>query len=86
MLEDGIIWLCNVSVGYGEIEVLYGVSFDIIYGGCIVIIGCFGVGKLMLFFVFSGILFFKSGEVYVSGFDVLIVVLGVIRSISVLVN
>ncbi|MCP9397762.1 ABC transporter ATP-binding protein/permease [Cutibacterium acnes] len=79
--EDGTIWLRNVSVGYGETEVLHGVSLDITHGGRTAIIGRSGAGKSTLLSVLSGTLPPKSGEVYVSGLDALTA-----RSISASVN
>lgn len=84
--EDGTIWLRNVSVGYGETEVLHGVSLDITHGGRTAIIGRSGAGKSTLLSVLSGTLPPKSGEVYVSGLDALTAAPGAIRSISASVN
>ena len=84
--EDGTIWLRNVSVGYGETEVLHGVSLDITHGGRTAIIGRSGAGKSTLLSVLSGTLPPKSGEVYVGGFDALTAAPGAIRSISASVN
>lgn len=84
--EDGTIWLRNVSVGYGETEVLHGVSLDITHGGRTAIIGRSGAGKSTLLSVLSGTLPPKSGEVYVGGLDALTAAPGEIRSISASVN
>lgn len=83
---DGTIQLRNVSVGYGETEVLHGVSLAIARGGRTAIIGRSGAGKPTLLSVLSGTLPPQSGEVHVDGLDASTAAPGTIRSVSASVN
>ena len=76
---DGTIQLRNVSVGYGETEVLHGVSLAIARGGRTAIIGRSGAGKSTLLSVLSGTLPPQSGEVHVDGLDASTAAPGTIR-------
>ena len=60
-----ILELRNVSAGYGEVEVLHGVSFQVMPGEVIAVLGANGAGKSTLCGVIAGTVAAGSGELLV---------------------
>ncbi|MDB5798261.1 MAG: amino acid/amide transporter ATP-binding protein 2, family [Paucimonas sp.] len=54
----------NLNAGYGAIQVLRDVSFDIIEGDIMAVVGANGAGKSTLFRTISGLLTPSSGEIW----------------------
>lgn len=57
----------NVSVNYGGIQALRGVSFSIPEKEIVTVIGCNGAGKSTCLRAISGIVPLKGGEIYFNG-------------------
>lgn len=56
-----------LDVSYGQIDVLHGVSLDLIEGELVTVIGANGAGKTTLLRTISGILKSKHGEITING-------------------
>jgi branched-chain amino acid transport system ATP-binding protein len=57
----------NVSSGYGDLEVLHGVSLEVEEGQCVAVLGRNGAGKTTLMLTITGYLPPKQGTVSVDG-------------------
>jgi branched-chain amino acid transport system ATP-binding protein len=57
----------DVVTGYGSIEVLHGVSFDVAAGAALGIVGANGAGKTTLLKAISGLLPCTRGSIHVDG-------------------
>jgi branched-chain amino acid transport system ATP-binding protein len=57
----------NVNAGYGEVQVLYDVSFSVSSGEIASIVGSNGAGKTTLIKTISGIVPLRSGDIYFDG-------------------
>lgn len=57
----------NLTVNYGAITALRGISFDVKQGGIVTLIGANGAGKTTSLRAISGLLKVKSGEVIYQG-------------------
>ena len=65
-----VLELNNVSGGYGEVDILHGVSLQIARGELVVVIGPNGAGKSTLLRVLNGLVPATSGSVIVEGTQV----------------
>jgi phospholipid/cholesterol/gamma-HCH transport system ATP-binding protein len=83
-----IISVRNLTVGYGDTIVLQDVSFDVLPGEVLAILGRSGCGKSTLFKAMVGLIEPLHGEVYIDGEMVLPVLEGasekILRKIGVL--
>ncbi len=57
----------NLSVSYGAINALHGVSFEVKKGDIVTLIGANGAGKTTTLRTISGLLKAKSGEIFYEG-------------------
>jgi phospholipid/cholesterol/gamma-HCH transport system ATP-binding protein len=70
-MQDGpTISLCNLRVSYGEREILHGISFDVMHGETLVILGGSGSGKSTLLRTLVGLEKPSSGEIWLRGKDI----------------
>jgi phospholipid/cholesterol/gamma-HCH transport system ATP-binding protein len=65
--QSPILSIRNLRVAYGEREILHGVSFDVLAGETVVILGGSGSGKSTLLRTLVGLESPTSGEVMVNG-------------------
>jgi branched-chain amino acid transport system ATP-binding protein len=61
----------NVYAGYGDLKVLYGVSFSVKEGEVVSLVGSNGAGKTTLLRILSGFVPISSGKVSFEGRDLL---------------
>jgi branched-chain amino acid transport system ATP-binding protein len=59
-----ILRIRNLNAGYGSIQVLRDVSFDILEGEIMAVVGANGAGKSTLFRTISGLIVPTSGEIW----------------------
>jgi len=64
-----VISLRNLRVSYGEREILHGISFDVLPGETLVILGGSGSGKSTLLRTLVGLEKPRSGEILIKGQD-----------------
>src|SRR5579859_7762512 len=57
----------NLCVGYGDVQVLWDVSFDIQPGEIVALVGSNGAGKTTLLWTLSGLLKPRSGQICFDG-------------------
>lgn len=60
----------NISISYGDVQALKGVSFEVNEGEIFGIIGGDGAGKTSLFRILTTLLLAKNGTASVCGYDV----------------
>jgi ABC-type branched-subunit amino acid transport system ATPase component/branched-subunit amino acid ABC-type transport system permease component len=65
-----LLQLDNIFVGYGEVEVLHGVSLSVAPGSIVALLGSNGAGKSTLCSVAAGLLTPARGRVLLNGEDV----------------
>jgi phospholipid/cholesterol/gamma-HCH transport system ATP-binding protein len=70
MHEEAMISLRNLRVSYGEREILHGISFDVMRGETLVILGGSGSGKSTLLRTLVGLERPSSGEIWLRGKDI----------------
>src|SRR5258707_8898323 len=66
---EPVISLRNLRVSYGEREILHGISFDVVRGETLVILGGSGAGKSTLLRTLGGLEKPSAGEIWVKGRD-----------------
>jgi phospholipid/cholesterol/gamma-HCH transport system ATP-binding protein len=66
---ESVISLRNLRVSYGEREILHGISFDVVRGETLVILGGSGSGKSTLLRTLVGLEKPSSGEILIKGRD-----------------
>src|SRR6202040_3430514 len=64
---EGMISVRNLLVSYGELEILHGISFDVMHGETLVILGGSGSGKSTLLRTLVGLERPSSGEIWLRG-------------------
>jgi phospholipid/cholesterol/gamma-HCH transport system ATP-binding protein len=64
-----VISLRNLRVSYGEREILHGISFDVVRGETLVILGGSGSGKSTLLRTLVGLEKPSAGEIWIKGRD-----------------
>ena len=62
--------IINLSVSYGAINALHGISLSVKAGGIVTLIGANGAGKTTALKTISGLLKPKSGEIFYDGKDI----------------
>src|SRR5437773_9671030 len=67
MHSGATISLRDLRVSYGEREILHGISFDVVHGETLVILGCSGSGKSTLLRTLVGLERPTSGEIWLKG-------------------
>src|SRR3981081_53193 len=65
--SEAMISLRNLRVSYGEREILHGISFDVMRGETLVILGGSGSGKSTLLRTLVGLESPSSGEIWLKG-------------------
>ena len=65
--SETMISLRNLRVSYGELEILHGISFDVMHGETLVILGGSGSGKSTLLRTLVGLERPSSGEIWLKG-------------------
>ena len=66
---EPVISLRNLHVSYGEREILHGISFDVVRGETLVILGGSGSGKSTLLRALVGLEKPTAGEIWIKGRD-----------------
>jgi phospholipid/cholesterol/gamma-HCH transport system ATP-binding protein len=66
---EPVISLRNLRVNYGEREILHGISFDVVRGETLVILGGSGSGKSTLLRTLVGLEKPSAGEIWIKGRD-----------------
>jgi len=66
---ESVISLRNLRVSYGEREILHGISFDVVHGETLVILGGSGSGKSTLLRTLVGLEKPSAGEIWIKGRD-----------------
>src|ERR1700741_3603963 len=66
---EPVLSLRNLRVSYGEREILHGISFDVVRGETLVILGGSGSGKSTLLRTLVGLEQPSSGEIWIQGKD-----------------
>src|SRR5213082_2684226 len=59
----------DLRVSYGEREILHGISFDVVHGETLVILGGSGSGKSTLLRTLVGLEKPSAGEIWIKGRD-----------------
>ena len=66
---EPVISLRNLRVSYGDREILHGITFDVLPGETLVILGGSGSGKSTLLRTLVGLEKPSSGEIWIKGLD-----------------
>ncbi len=66
---EPVLSLRNLRVSYGEREILHGISFDVVRGETLVILGGSGSGKSTLLRTLVGLEKPSAGEIWIKGQD-----------------
>ena len=66
---EPVLSLRNLRVSYGEREILHGISFDVVRGETLVILGGSGSGKSTLLRTLVGLEKPSAGEIWIKGRD-----------------
>src|SRR5258708_18796899 len=64
---EPVLSLRNLRVSYGEREILHGISFDVLQGETLVILGGSGSGKSTLLRTLVGLEQSSAGEIWING-------------------
>ncbi|HUE56911.1 MAG TPA: ATP-binding cassette domain-containing protein, partial [Candidatus Udaeobacter sp.] len=64
---ESVLSLRNLRVSYGEREILHGISFDVVRGETLVILGGSGSGKSTLLRTLVGLEQPSAGEIWIKG-------------------
>src|SRR5260370_16278025 len=67
MQREAMISLRNLRVSYGDREILHGISFDVLRGETLVILGGSGSGKSTLLRTLAGLEQPSAGEIWIKG-------------------
>ena len=70
MDTEAMLSLRDLRVSYGEREILHGVSFDVMHGETLVILGGSGSGKSTLLRTLVGLERPSSGQIWIKGKDI----------------
>src|SRR3981081_4901583 len=68
--SEAMISFRNLRVSYGEREILHGITFDVMRGETLVILGGSGSGKSTLLRTLVGLEKPSSGEIWIKGKDI----------------
>jgi branched-chain amino acid transport system ATP-binding protein len=67
---ERLLEVSNLSVAYGQAEVVHGVSFEVRKGEFVVVLGRNGAGKTTILHAISGLIHKVSGDVRLAGKDI----------------
>src|SRR6476660_9172328 len=67
--REPVISLRNLRISYGDREILHGVSFDVLQGETLVILGGSGSGKSTLLRTLVGLEKPTAGQIFIKGLD-----------------
>src|SRR6266404_2922868 len=67
---EPVVSLRNLRVSYGEREILHGISFDVVRGETLVILGGSGSGKSTLLRTLVGLEKPSAGQIWIKGQDI----------------
>src|SRR5580693_7534721 len=67
--SESVLSLRNLRVSYGEREILHGISFDVVRGETLVVLGGSGSGKSTLLRTLVGLEKPSAGEIWIKGRD-----------------
>ena len=65
--REPLLRVRNIDVGYGEVQVLWGVSLDVFAGEIVALVGANGAGKSTLLSTISGLLAPRAGAISFGG-------------------
>ncbi len=60
----------SLTAGYGEVQVLWDITFEVAHGSIACIVGSNGAGKTTLLRTVSGLVTARSGEIVFDGHDI----------------
>jgi branched-chain amino acid transport system ATP-binding protein len=66
-MAEPFLRVSNLTSGYGDIQILWGIDFDIAEGEAVCLVGSNGAGKSTLLRALSGLLPARSGEIQFRG-------------------
>ena len=69
-MPKNLLQINNVEAGYGDIQVLWGISAAVENGEIACIVGSNGAGKTTLLRTISGLLPLKSGNIFLGEEDI----------------
>lgn len=70
MSSDPILKICDLTAGYADVQVLWGVDLEVARGEIVSIVGPNGAGKTTLLLAISGMVRSRSGRVFFDGQDI----------------
>lgn len=65
-----ILRICNVTAGYGDVQVLWGIDLEVPRGEIVSIVGPNGAGKTTLMLSISGLISGRGGSIFFDGEDI----------------
>ena len=69
-MSEKVLQIDNLQIGYGGIEAVRGISFDVNKGEIVTLIGANGAGKSSILRTLSGLVKPKGGKVILEGEDI----------------
>ena len=69
-MDNPFLTVRGLTAGYGEVQVLWGIDFEVARGGIACIVGSNGAGKTTLLRTLSGLIEARAGEVVFDGRDI----------------
>lgn len=70
MAGSAMLKVRGLAAGYGEVQVLWGLDFEVAQGGITCIVGSNGAGKTTLLRTLSGLVAARGGAVVFEGYDI----------------
>ncbi|MBN8963868.1 MAG: ABC transporter ATP-binding protein [Rhizobiales bacterium] len=68
-MEEPLLRVSGLEAGYGDVQVLWGISLDVPRNSIVSIVGANGAGKTTLLLTLSGMVRIKSGSFWFDGKD-----------------
>jgi branched-chain amino acid transport system ATP-binding protein len=69
-VDKPLLQVRGLTAGYGEVQVLWDIGFEVLQGGIACIVGSNGAGKTTLLRTLSGLVAARGGEVVFDGRDI----------------
>jgi branched-chain amino acid transport system ATP-binding protein len=69
-VDKPLVQVRGLTAGYGEVQVLWDIGFEVLQGGIACIVGSNGAGKTTLLRTLSGLVAARGGEVVFDGRDI----------------